>query len=211
MIDVIPIRIGRLLYVRRHNKGKTMSEETKRCPFCGEEILAIAKKCKHCGSYLEGETSAEAALSKPAADYGMFLLAIPVVATMLIWFWVSGMNLLQSPGDTMALIMLATVLGTAIVAAMEASKVGMKSDRKKGTYSPTAWFFIITLLWIIGYPVYLFKRKHYGLANRLVVGILVALVFVGSWSIINSAIEDKKAEIRGHLEQMQRQMESLGK
>ena len=188
-----------------------MSEETKRCPFCGEEILAIAKKCKHCGSYLEGETSAEAALSKPAADYGMFLLAIPVVATMLIWFWVSGMNLLQSPGDTMALIMLATVLGTAIVAAMEASKVGMKSDRKKGTYSPTAWFFIITLVWIIGYPVYLFKRKHYGLANRLVVGILVALVFVGSWSIINSAIEDKKAEIRGHLEQMQRQMESLGK
>jgi hypothetical protein len=70
------------------------------------------------------------------------------------------MNLLQSPGDTMALIMLATVLGTAVVAAMEASKVGMKSDRKKGTYSPTSWFFIITLLWIIGYPAYLFKRRQ---------------------------------------------------
>ena len=28
-------------------------EETKRCPYCGEEILAIAKKCKHCGSWLE--------------------------------------------------------------------------------------------------------------------------------------------------------------
>ena len=28
-------------------------EETKRCPYCGEEILAIAKKCKHCGECLD--------------------------------------------------------------------------------------------------------------------------------------------------------------
>lgn len=187
-----------------------MTDEVKNCPFCGEEILAVAKKCKHCGSDLEKGVSGEGA-AKPAADYGMFLLAIPVVTTMLIWFWVSGMNLLQSPGDTMALLMLATVLGTAIVAAMEASKVGMKSDRKKGTYSATAWFFIITLLWIIGYPVYLYKRKHYGLTNRLVAGILVALIFVGSWSIMNSAIEAKKAEIRGNLEEMQQQLESFGR
>jgi membrane protein YdbS with pleckstrin-like domain len=28
-------------------------EPTKRCPFCGEIILAIARKCKHCGEFLD--------------------------------------------------------------------------------------------------------------------------------------------------------------
>lgn len=28
-------------------------EETKRCPYCGEEILAVAKKCRYCGEWLE--------------------------------------------------------------------------------------------------------------------------------------------------------------
>jgi len=188
-----------------------VNKEVKNCPLCGEEVLAVAKICKHCGSNLEQYESDQATHTKQASvDYGMFLLAIPVVTTMLIWFWVSGMNLLQSPGDTMNLLMLATVLGTAIVAAMEASKVGMQSDKKKGTYSATAWFFIITLLWIVGYPVYLYKRKHYGLTNRLVAGIFVALFFVGSWSVMNSAIEAKKAEVRDHLQEMQQQLESLG-
>jgi len=34
-----------------------MPNETKRCPYCGEEILAIAKKCKHCGEFLDSSSS----------------------------------------------------------------------------------------------------------------------------------------------------------
>ena len=29
------------------------TEETKKCPYCSEQILRTAKKCKHCGEWLE--------------------------------------------------------------------------------------------------------------------------------------------------------------
>lgn len=32
---------------------------TKVCPYCGEEILVVAKKCKHCGEWLDNEIEKE--------------------------------------------------------------------------------------------------------------------------------------------------------
>ena len=42
-----------------------MSEATKRCPYCQEEILEAARKCKHCGEWLEEppETASTGTLS----------------------------------------------------------------------------------------------------------------------------------------------------
>ena len=39
-----------------------MAGETKACPFCGEQILAVAIKCKHCGSMLAEHSMPEAAV-----------------------------------------------------------------------------------------------------------------------------------------------------
>ncbi len=40
-----------------------MSEGIKKCPYCGEEILLVAIKCKHCGEFLDKSDS-----SRKAAD-----------------------------------------------------------------------------------------------------------------------------------------------
>ena len=43
--------------------------ETKACPWCGETILAVAKKCKHCGEFLDKEELVEPepiSMSNPA-------------------------------------------------------------------------------------------------------------------------------------------------
>src|SRR6476659_9464291 len=36
-----------------------MSDATKTCPVCGEQILAVARKCRYCGEYFDAELKAQ--------------------------------------------------------------------------------------------------------------------------------------------------------
>lgn len=40
------------------------SQNTRACPFCGEQILVVAIKCKHCGEFLDGRNR-QAVTPKP--------------------------------------------------------------------------------------------------------------------------------------------------
>jgi len=49
-------------------KDHMEEEKQKRCQFCGELILAIARKCKHCGEFLDGLQGREIAPAPSESD-----------------------------------------------------------------------------------------------------------------------------------------------
>lgn len=179
-----------------------MTEPTKICPFCAETILAVAQKCKHCQSDVSAEAAAATANAKETV--GTLLVGLPLLSTLLIWSWVGSMNLLQNPAGSLMLISTLTGVGSAILVAMDASSCGAGSatdlDKKgKKRWGPTAWFVFTIMFWIGAFPGWLYNRKRYGRRNLLVVGSLMAVIFLASSLTMGSAIEDKKAKIRSSL------------
>lgn len=46
-------------------------EKTRKCPYCGEEIMADAKKCKHCGEWLNDEAETKQEIVRETDKNGM--------------------------------------------------------------------------------------------------------------------------------------------
>jgi hypothetical protein len=62
---------------------------TKRCPFCAEEILAAALKCKHCGSVLEAPAQSEPSVWKRDISMGKLLGSLLLLAGLCgaFYYW----------------------------------------------------------------------------------------------------------------------------
>jgi hypothetical protein len=170
---------------------------TKACPMCGEEILLAAKKCKHCGELLDATTRAAANPTKEPSDaLGMVIMLLPVASAALMWFWISSMNLILSPGSTLMGIIIATVLATSTLMAVEASKLGMSS--KRGGFlsmGPVGWFICGIGFWNVAFPAYLYYRSKFGVKNYIFGGLASAFVFLGVAVALNVAIESQKSSV----------------
>lgn len=181
--------------------------EIKQCPYCGEDILAVAMRCKHCQADLSGGRAAATPGAVPAGEaLGIAHLLVPVAATAMIWLWVGSMNLLQDPQSTLMLLTVMTLLVTGALAAVEASRLGIgapadRDEHGRKRSGPATWFVFHVVLWIVAFPAYLYWRSKYGAKNMIVGGIVVALLFTGASVGMTAAIETQKAEIREGLEQ----------
>lgn len=132
---------------------------TRRCPFCAEEILAAAVKCKHCGSDLSfGQTPATIAQRKFADATGSSTGVVLLVLGLLFLF-ASGVSI-----DAAGLLVL-DVIVSAFWVYFDAKRIGEATGRRVRGSSPGAWALIIALIWIVGLPLYVFSRRK--LMNEL--------------------------------------------
>ncbi len=184
--------------------NKIITKRQKNCPFCAEEILEVAVKCKYCKSDLDISSPEKDIANKelfesvpPPLDLGIALIAIPIGIGLLLKYWVGGMNLLQSPSSTYELLSISVLIGTAILIAMEVSNI---PDRERVTTSPIIWFLGVIFLWVIVYPFYLYKRGSYGYEGMATTGILVTVFFLFHAFTVGNIILEKENNLLNVIE-----------
>jgi hypothetical protein len=120
---------------------------------------------------------------------GWVMVLIPIFGAFLVW-WTDADN---------AQVMAPVILVTAILAGVEAKRLGMgrntdsapgRAIRYEGVnrYGPWNWGFFVLLLWIIGYPAYLYRRSRYGAQNLLLPGLIAATCLIAAASFSGSAL-----------------------
>ena len=77
-----------------------MTSKTKECPYCSERIARSAKKCKHCGEFLDrklARNQKKQQRSAPVKRDGCFLqtmnigcFMIVAIVVLFLWFLIYG-------------------------------------------------------------------------------------------------------------------------
>ncbi len=107
---------------------------------------------------------------------GIAMIAVAALFSILIW---------SADAQSSSRIALAAIWITAILGGIEAKKLGIGCDtdrtpKGKKKYGPWRWGAFIVLLWIIGFPAYLYRRSKYGAKNLLLPAVVAVAFFMAA-------------------------------
>ena len=124
------------------------------------------------------------------------------------------MPLLHAPESKLGGLVAFTVMLSALLIAIEATLVGAGGTRAfRGprnvpeTPNPVSWFFLVALLWIVGFPMWMYRRSLYGLKNMCAVSVIVAVIFAGTALFLSVALHQQREALA--LEGLRESLERL--
>ncbi|MGE0404108.1 MAG: hypothetical protein AB7T06_45795 [Kofleriaceae bacterium] len=90
-------------------------------------------------------------------------MLVPWLGTALVWLWV-GESPLLTASSNLKTVGAIVVLGTALLAAMDASTLhlGVKGTPAERVSGPGATFACVALFWFVTYPSYISTRSKFG-------------------------------------------------
>lgn len=110
----------------------------------------------------------------PGADYGIFLVATPVLAALVLL--AVALSVHSIPGIIVVLVVMA------LVCAMFAAAEIFQSPAAWESGSPLkpmfGWLGLVALLWPAAYPAYLRDRRRWRLGNWLVAAVIAELLLI---------------------------------
>lgn len=133
------------------------------CTKCGVEVNTSDTFCKACGYNLRNK-SASGVSPEDKNQYSKKTYQSSILLILLIpAFFFSSIF------DFFGLFIMLIICTIAVYS--DAKEIGAGSNISKEnmssiTWSPTSWALIVFLLWIIGYPLYLIKRREIWESNN---------------------------------------------
>ena len=169
--------------------AKPAPRGTISCPCCAEQILAEAKKCKHCGEWLDGDRQPPSTVGGKGTEVlGQLLVAIPILTAVITMVWVWNLTLADRPRLVMNLLSVGMVVISAILAFLEAQQIDMGQSDDKHDHGPMTWLILMLGIWIIALPAFLKRRSRHGRKSLLLGGTLAVIFFLGAHLLLNIQI-----------------------
>ena len=129
---------------------------TKFCPECGNPLVSETSKfCDKCGANtVDVKTDKQNhVIDRSQKNYSINYILILLFILFFIFAFINGILCLL-------IVIISAVAVYYDAKAIGAGKQSNKETMASITWSSTSWALLVLLLWIIGLPLYLIKRKE---------------------------------------------------